>query len=123
MNSTYAQLTGRRAWFVPAISVWGNLQAETLDSVATEIDDGATRVAFQRFIIGGAIQEIPFASLTDHRGNGLPVTIDHPVVIPVGKNDVTVAVVGQSGTTSFRVGKTAITAQDGIIDLWIIEAK
>ena len=123
MNTTYANLSGRRAWFVPSVSVWGNLQAETIDAIATETDDNATRVAFARFTVGGSVQEITFASLADHRGNTLPGSIDHPVVIPVAKNSATVAVVGQPGNVSFRVGKTAITAEDGITDLWIIEAK
>jgi hypothetical protein len=122
MNITYAHLTGRRAWFVPAVSVWGDLQAESIDSLATETDDSAARVVFQLFTIGGVAQEIAFASLTDHRGNPLPAQIDHPVAIPVAKNVVAVAVIGTPANTSFRIGKTAMSAEDGIVDLWIIEA-
>jgi len=122
MNTTYAYLTGRRAWFVPAVSVWGDLQAETIDSLATETDDSATRVVFQRFTIGGEAQEIAFASLTDHRGNPLPVQVDNPVAIPVAKNAVAVAVIGTPANTSFRIGKSAVSAEDAIVDLWIIEA-
>ncbi|MEW5702769.1 MAG: hypothetical protein AB1792_11140 [Candidatus Zixiibacteriota bacterium] len=122
MNTTYAYLTGRRAWFVPAVSIWGELGAETIDALATETDDAATRVVFQRFTIGGMAQDIAFSALTDHRGNSLPDQIDHPVVIPVAKNAVSIAVIGTPGNTSFRVGKGEAAAEDGMADLWIIEA-
>jgi hypothetical protein len=122
MNGTFAQLNGRRAWYVPSISIWGNLAAETVDALVTETDDTATRVVFCHFDIAGQVQEVPFASLTDHRGNLLPAVIDRPVVIPIPKNAVAVAVAGQPSDVSFHAGKTTISSEDGIIDLWVIEA-
>ncbi len=123
MNLTLAHLTGRRAWFVPAISVWGNLTAETVEVMATETDDNATRVVFQQFTLAGQAQEITFSSLTDHRGNALPASIDQPLVIPIAKNAVGVAILGRPSSVSFRAGKIAIAAADGIVDLWIIETR
>ncbi|HUU45147.1 MAG TPA: hypothetical protein VM118_05380 [Acidobacteriota bacterium] len=122
MSDARARLTARRAWYVPSVSIWGDLTADTVDTIATEIDDNATRVVFYRFGLGGEVQEINFASLTDHRGNALPGTISRPVVMAVPKNTVGVAVVGQPTDVSFRAGKTAITPEDGIVDLWIVEA-
>ena len=122
MDPTYAQLTGRRAWLVPAFSVWGELAAETIDAVATEVDDTSTRVVFLRFPVGGAPQDVGFASLTDHRGNALPAQIDHPVVVPIPKSGVGVAVIGAPSNAGFRVGKTQAVPEDAIIDLWIVEA-
>ena len=122
MSTTYARLTSRRAWLIPAFSVWGDLATDTIDATATEVDDQATRVVFHQFTLGGQTQDVPFASLTDHRGNPLPAQIDCPVVTPVMKNAVPVAVVGTPGPASFRIAKSAMTADDAIVDLWIIEA-
>jgi hypothetical protein len=122
MDLTYAQLTGRRAWLVPAFSVWGESAGETVDAVATEVDDTAARVVFMRFPLGGAPQDVTFASLTDQRGNALPALIDHPVVIPIARTAVGVAVTGAPSNAGFRLGKTQAAPDDAIIDLWIVEA-
>lgn len=123
MNLTLAHLTGRRAWYVPAVSVWGDLSAETVEMMATETDDNATRVVFQQFTVGGEDQVIMFSSLTDHRGNTLPASIDRPVVIPIAKNAIGVAILGRPSSVSFRAGKVSIAAADGIVDLWIVETR
>jgi hypothetical protein len=122
MNSTYSHLTARRAWYVPGLSIWGDLQTQTIDAIGTETDDAASRVVFYRFTVGGQVQELPYASMTDHRGNHLPSSIDHPVVIIVPRNSVAVAVVGQPGNVTCRLAKTAVSAEDGLVDLWITEA-
>ena len=70
-----------------------------------------------------AHQGIVFSSLTDHRGNALPSSIDVPVIIPIAKNAIPVAVIGLPNAASFQVAKTTSTPDDAIIDLWIIEAR
>lgn len=122
MNITYAHLTGRRAWYVPDVSVWGDLAAQTVDTIGTETDDNATRVVFYQFNVGGQAQEIPYASLTDHRGNQLPDSIERPVVIIIPRNSVSVAVVGQPTDVTCRLAKAEPGAEDGLVDLWIVEA-
>lgn len=122
MNSTLTYLNARRAWLVRDFNVWGSLHAEVLDALATEVDDSETRVAFTQFALVGQSQEIAYSSLIDHRGNTLPASIDTPVVIPIVKNDVPAAIIGQPGPTSFRLAKTTSTPEDALIDLWIIEA-
>ena len=121
MNSTYAHLTARRAWYVPGLSIWGNLQTQTIDAIGTENSDAGSRVVYYRFALGGQVQELSYASMTDHRGNHLPSTIDHPVVVVIHRNSVTVAVVGQPGNVAYRLARTNPAAEDGLVDLWITE--
>lgn len=123
MNTTLTHLNSRRAWLVRDLNIWGSLQAETLDALATELDDAETRVVFHEFIIGSAAQQIAFSALTDHRGNPLPASIDSPVIIPIAKNAVPVAIIGIPSPASFRIAKTAAISDDAIVDLWIIEAR
>ncbi len=122
MNTTYARLTSRRAWFVTGVAVWGELAAKTIRAIGTETDDTATRVVYYEFGVGGQIQDVPFASLSDHRGNQLPATIDRPVVIVIPKNAAIVAVIGQPTATGVRLAQTSTTIEDALVDLWIIEA-
>lgn len=123
MNSTLTHLNSRRAWLVRDLNIGGSLRTETLDALATEVDDAETRVVFHEFTIGGTAQQIVFSTLTDHRGNTLPALIDSPVVIPIAKNAVPVAIIGMPSPSSFRIAKTAAIPDDAIIDLWIIEAR
>lgn len=122
MYTTYSQLTARRAWHVPGISIWGDLQTQTIDAIGTEADGSSSRVVFYRFDIGGQTQELLYASMTDHRGNRLPASIDHPVVIVIPRNAIPVAVVGDPSDTACRLARTAAGAEDGLVDLWITEA-
>ena len=123
MNTTLAHLNSRRAWLIRDINIWGSLHAEIVDALATEVDDAQTRVVFHEFTIGGEEQDIAFGTLTDHRGNVLPSSIDAPVIIPIAKNAIPVALIGMSNPTSFRIAKTASSPDDAIVDLWIIEAR
>lgn len=123
MNTTLTHLNSRRAWLIRDINIWGSLSAETIDAIATEVDDSQTRVVFHEFTIGGASQELAFDTLTDHRGNTLPQSIDMPVIIPIGKNGISVAIIGKPSSTLFRIAKTQSIPEDAIVDLWIIEAR
>lgn len=123
MNSTLTHFNSRRAWLIRDLNIWGSLSAGTFDALATEVDDAETRVVFHEFTIGGSAQEIAFNSLTDHRGNQLPSSIDTPVIIPIAKNAVPVAIIGLPSPASFRIAKTAAIPDDAIVDLWIIEAR
>ena len=122
MNTTYARLTGRRAWYVPGVSVWGDLTAQTMQAIATETFGTDTRVVFYEFAVAGEAQEISYASLTDHRGNNLPGAIDRPVVIIIPKNSVSVVVVGQPTNVACRLARSQPGGADGLVDLWIVEA-
>ena len=122
MNSTLTHLNSRRAWLVRDLNVWGSIHAESLVALATEIDDSQTRVVFHEFTLGGQAQELAYASLTDHRGNTLPADIDAPVIIPIAKNEIAVAVIGIPSPGSFRIAKVASAPDDAVVDLWIIEA-
>lgn len=123
MNTTLTHLNARRSWLIRDLNVYGSIAADTFVALATEIDDLETRVVSTDFILGGTAQLIPFTSLTDHRGNQLPNSIDTPVIIPITKNAIPVAVIGQPTPTSFRLAKTTAAPEDAIVDLWIIEAR
>lgn len=123
MNTTLTHLNSRRAWLIRDINIWGSLNAETLDAIATEVEDSQTRVVFHEFTIGGDSQEIAFSTLIDHRGNMLPVSIDTPVVIPIAKNAIPVAVIGLPNPTSFRIARSIASPDDAVVDLWIIESR
>ncbi|MBI5869027.1 MAG: hypothetical protein HZB43_12205 [candidate division Zixibacteria bacterium] len=122
MNSTYSQLTSRRAWYVPGLSITGDLQTQTVDAIGTEVDAAETRVVFYRFSFGGQAQELSYAGMTDHRGNHLPAAIDHPVVIIIPRNAIGVVLVGRPGNAACRLAKTSASGEDGLVDLWITEA-
>lgn len=122
MTDTLARLNARRAWYVPELSVWGGLEAESVLALGTETDNGSTRIVFHQFPLGGTIQEAPFANLTDHRGNTLPDSISHPVVIPIPRNAIPVALIGPPTPAGFRIAKTTSVPGDGLVALWIIEA-
>lgn len=122
MNTSYGRLTGRRSWYVTGISVWGDLTAQTLQAIATETFGAEKRIVFYQCTVAGEAQEIAFASLTDHRGNKLPNDIERPVVLVIPKNAVQVVVVGQPTNAACRLARTQPGSEDGLADLWIVEA-
>jgi hypothetical protein len=65
---------------------------------------------------------LPYASLTDHRGNQLPVSIARPVVIIIPRNPIAVVLVGRPTDLSCRLARSVPGAEDGLVDLWIVEA-
>jgi len=122
MSQTLAKINSHRAWYVPGVSIWGDLSALTMQAIGAEFDNSETRVVFYEFTLGGAVQEIPYSSLVDHRGNALPESISKPVVISIPRNAIPVTLVGQPTDTSVKLAKTAGQSGDGLVDLWIIEA-
>ncbi|MBD3298986.1 MAG: hypothetical protein GF341_10045 [candidate division Zixibacteria bacterium] len=118
----FALMTARRAWYVPDVTVTGDYSAMTVEMLVSEADDSEGRVVLYRYPVGGMVQEVIFHSLVDHRGNTLPATINQPVVIPIPRNDVPVAVVGQPSAASCRLARTSYVAHNGLVDLWIVEA-
>ncbi|GAB4327995.1 MAG: hypothetical protein Kow0074_23680 [Candidatus Zixiibacteriota bacterium] len=118
----YALMTARRAWYVPDVTVTGDLSAASIVMLASETTDTDSRVVVYRYSVGGAIQEIAFDSLVDHRGNALPSTLHHPVVVPIPRNDVPVAVVGRPSSNAVRIARARYGTHDGLVDLWIVEA-
>lgn len=121
MNITLTRLTGRRAWFVPDVAVTGDFSAASVNLLVHEFDNPGGRVSAYRFAIGGEVQELRYDSLADNRGNVLPATINQPVVIPIPRNAVPVAVVGRPSSSAVRLARTQSSAESGLVDLWIIE--
>ena len=121
MNSSLTRLIGRRAWFVPDVAVTGDLNATNVEFLVSEHDNGDGRVSFYRFPVGGELQEFSYEALADSRGNLLPASINRPVVIPIPRNAVPVVVVGRPSDRTVRLARTVSTADDGLVDLWIVE--
>lgn len=123
MNSTFTFLNARRAWLVRELAVHGQLHTDTIAALGAETEGSGSRVVFYQFALAGAPQEVAFASLVDHRGNPLPTAIAVPVVIPILRNAIPVALSAPPTPSGFRIAKTANTADLALVDLWIIEAR
>ena len=121
MNETYAHLTGHRSWWVPDFSVWGEAGAESVELLANEIGTSQRRVMFFRFAVGGAEQEVFFAGLVDHRLNPLPSIIDKPLIVIIPKGLTPVTLLGESSSSAFKIAKTESSAENALVDLWIVE--
>jgi hypothetical protein len=121
MNTTLAYLRGRRAWLVENLSIWGaDSEAEFLMAAAESVGSDV-RLGFWKISLGGQVQEIPFSSLVDNRGNALPPTIKKPAVmiIPRGARGAFVKTVnGQSG---FIAAKTDQGPGSVAVDVMIFE--
>ena len=117
----FAMLNARRCWFVPEVDVTGEFSAATSHMLVSEAEGGSQRLVLYRYAIGGYVQDVPYNTLVDHRGNTLPASIRQPVVIPIPRNDVPVAVVGRPTDMSCRLARTAYAAADGLVDLVIVE--
>lgn len=121
MNETYAHLTGHRSWWVPDFSVWGDAGAETVELLASEVGSGERGIMFFQFAVGGIEQEVLFSNLTDHRTNALPATIDQPLVIVISKSSMSVMLVGEHSSASFKIAQMESSSENALVDLWIVE--
>jgi hypothetical protein len=122
MNSTLAYLRSRRAWLVENLSVWGSdSEAEFLMAVSETVASDK-RVGFWNISLGGQLQEVAFADLSDSRSNQLPETINRPaiVIIPRGKRGAFIKTV--NGETGFHIAKNDNGNSPVIVDLMIFES-
>lgn len=121
MNKTLAYLRSRRIWVVENFVVWGSLSAYSGHFLLTDETGGDSRVLFWKVDLGGALQEVRYSDLTDHKGNNVPETISRPKIVVLPRNGVGVVIAGRESNSSFTIAKTGDSSLSGIVDLMIFE--
>jgi hypothetical protein len=106
MNTTLAYLRGRRAWLVENLSIWGSDSEAEFLMAAAETVGSDMRVGFWKVSLGGQLQEVPFSSLIDNRGNALPATIKKPAVMIIPRGAQTAFVKSVNGESGFIAART-----------------
>jgi hypothetical protein len=101
--------------------VYGRPGLGEIGYLVAESANGTTAVFYAAADLGTQTQTIPFASLVDHRGNHLPVTIDVPRVIPRPRADEQVFVHGEESDSSFTVARCSDSAGPVMTDFIILE--
>lgn len=121
MNTTLAYLRGRRAWLVENLSVWGSdSEAEFLMATAETVGSDM-RIGFWKVSLGGQLQEVPFSSLTDNRGNALPASIKKPAVMIIPRGAQSAFVKSVSGESGFIAARTDSGPGAVAVDVMIFE--
>lgn len=121
MNSTLAYLRSRRSWLVENLSVWGSdTEAEFL-LAAAETVGADLRIGFWPVSLGGQSQEVSFASLTDNRGNALPVGIKRPAVLVIPRGRRSAYIKSINGESGFMIVRSDSEGAPVGVDLMIFE--
>ncbi|HER00511.1 MAG TPA: hypothetical protein ENO22_14335 [candidate division Zixibacteria bacterium] len=121
MTDTLAYLRGHRLWLIRDFVVWGSMSAQEFTFLITTPDQATRRIMFLSAPLGGDLQKVDFADLTDFRGNNLPESLSNPKVIPLSKGSVGAVVVGREDAGSFSIAKASQSDANVICDLLIME--
>ncbi len=121
MNTTLAYLRGRRAWLVENLAIWGSDSEAEFMMAAAETVGSDVRIGFWRVSLGGQLQEVPFSSLTDNRGNVLPSTIKKPAVMIIPRGAQSAFVKSVAGESGFIAAKSDSGAGAVAVDVMIFE--
>ena len=121
MSDTLAYLRGHRIWMIRDFLVWGSLSAHEFSFLVTLADQAQKRIMFLTVPLGGELQKVNFADLTDFRGNNLPENLVNPKVIPLQKTTMGVVVVGQEDSETFSIAKISQSEPGGLCDLIVME--
>ncbi len=121
MNTTLAYLRGRRAWLVENLSVWGSDSEAEFLMAAAETVGSDVRVGFWKVSLGGQLQEVPFSSLTDNRGNALPASIKKPAVMIIPRGAQSAFVKSVTGESGFIAARTDSGPGAVAVDVMIFE--
>jgi hypothetical protein len=121
MTDTLAYLRGHRLWLIRDFVVWGSLSAHEFSFLITTMDQGIGRIMFLSVSLGGDLQKVEFADLTDFRGNNLPESLSNPKVIPLPKSLVGAVVAGREDSGSFSIAKASESDANAVCDLLIME--
>jgi hypothetical protein len=118
---TLAYLKGRRLWVVRDVSVWGGADAACLCFMGLEKVAAASRVMFGTAPAAGAVQDIRFSDLIDHKGNPLPPSIASPRVLVRPRSAFLAFIVGEESGTAFRIARDPDAPGPVNVDLFIYE--
>jgi hypothetical protein len=121
MNCGLNRVTARRLWFVPDFAVWGLSSLGEHDYIALEGINDTISAYHASIALGDSDQQVPFATLVDHRGNHLPTTLAAPRVLVRTHSDETAFIVGRETEESFRIARNGSGAQPVTVDLLVIE--
>ncbi len=121
MLSALSNVTARRVWFVPDVSIWGTSGWGEIELLTVESVDAAKSILFCSFDIGDCSQTVSFCELTDFRGNNLPTSISNPRVFIRPKSEQTAHVVGSETSEGFKVGRDADATGPVLVDLLVVE--
>ncbi len=114
-------ITARRAWIVPAFSVWGAQPTGDEEYLTLTTIDGVNSVYYDIAVFEQTEQEVMFCDLVDHRGNNLPGTIQSPAVVLRPRSSSSVFLVGQESGDRFRIAHDAAVTTPASVDLLIFE--
>lgn len=121
MNLTLTYLLARKMWLVQGVVVWGEMANFEPEFVLTESDGVTKHILHGQYLLGGSVQSINFADLTDHRGNKLPLIVRNACIVALPHGSVGVVVQNEPSHQSFRVSRMVPSTQAVTIDLLIIE--
>ncbi|MBK7091524.1 MAG: hypothetical protein IPH59_07365 [bacterium] len=121
MNPTLTYLLARKMWLVPGVVVWGEMANFEPEFVITESDGATKHILHGRFLLGGSVQSINFADLTDHRGNKLPPSINNACIVTIPHSPIGVVATSDPSHESFRLARMVPSSQSVTVDLLIVE--
>lgn len=111
----------RRAWFVPGLAVYGLPSADTVGYLVVQRHGAEATVFHAEARTGESSQVVPFASLTDHRGNPLPESINTPRVIIRPRSAETAFLTREESNREFAIARDPETTGPVTVDLLIME--
>jgi hypothetical protein len=119
--SALEEVLAHRSWFVPGIRIYGTAGSPSLDFVLCETINGTSHVSFGTADTGDTSQTVTFGSLTDHRGNVLPATLDTPRVLVRSRSEWPVFIVGEEADDRFVIARHPEAPAPVTADLYVIE--
>lgn len=119
--SVREEILVRRAWFVPAVRIYGLPVVDDLGYLVAETIDGETAIYYATADLTGDSQTITFASLVDHRGNHLPESISSPRVIVRPRSKDSAYLLREETDREFAVARDPEATGPVLVDLLVME--
>ncbi len=114
-------LLGRRIWAVRDFSVWGLTESAHVNYLTVHDDEETPRLYFGTAGIGGEVQEVAFADLTDIRGNHLPDAIPNARVIISPRSQYPAFLTGTGSNLGFQIARDPDAPGPVTVDLIVME--
>lgn len=121
MIDGYARALAKRIWFVPSVSIWGEVSLPDIDYLTVEATGGTRTIHFGSQRSDSSAQELLFSELVDHRGNNLPEYIASPVVLARSASGEPVVVTAPESADRVRIARISSTGSPVQADLLVIE--
>ncbi|MEW6411652.1 MAG: hypothetical protein AB1483_04160 [Candidatus Zixiibacteriota bacterium] len=121
MLTALVNVTGRRVWFVPDVSVWGTSGWSEIEFLTVESVDSVKSVFFGSVDVGDSAQSVAFEQLTDFRGNHLPASLTNPRVFVRPRSELSAYVVGSEISSGFKIARDQSAGGPVTVDLLVVE--